>query len=104
MAERCKAPAGGCRAVCKRAPKSRAGCNRGRVRLRYARGVAPRERKELTVLVLGRPGATTQPYRIGRLAIVLLAMVLPCSGLAVGYVLGHQHGVGIRTTTRRSLS
>jgi len=71
--------------------------------LRYARSVTPRERKELTVLVLGRPGSSGQRYRIGRLAIVLLAMVLPCSGLAVGYVLGHQHAVGVRTM-RRSMS
>jgi hypothetical protein len=65
--------------------------------------VAPRERKELTVLVLGRPGAAGQRYRFGRLAIMLLAMALPCSGLAVGYVLGHQHALATRTS-RRSMS
>jgi zinc D-Ala-D-Ala carboxypeptidase len=52
--------------------------------------MAPRDRRDLTVLVLGGPGATSRRYRIRRRLIALLVIAMLCAALGVGYVLGNR--------------
>jgi len=51
------------------------------------------DKRDVTVLVLGRPGQTSRRFRFNRRAVVLLVLAILGAGLGLGYVLGSRHAV-----------
>jgi hypothetical protein len=65
--------------------------------VRYDRAMAERDRRDVTVLVLGKPGQTSRRFRIDRRVVgaVVLAALFAC--LAIGYVLGNRQAARSRS-------
>jgi hypothetical protein len=67
--------------------------------VRYDPAMVERDRRDVTVLVLGKPGQTSRRFRFNRRVVGLVLLVLLVACLVIGYVLGNRHAAGSRSAT-----